>query len=134
MKFLNKRGKTMKKVIFVLLMSVCTCLFAETVIVETKLPNPITEVVISESSQNNTYEIKTLKQIKGKDTIKIKYDAQSVGDYEYSIEFTYNGKRYFTKFGYQPSVKPNHIIIGLGKPMQTTKDTDTSYQLVFMEE
>ena len=124
----------MKKVIFVLLMSAYTCLFAETVIIETKLPNPITEVVISESSQNNTYEIKTLKQIKGKDTIKIKYDAQSVGDYEYSIEFTYNGKRYFTKFGYQPSVKPNHIIIGLGKPMQTTKDTDTSYQLVFMEE
>mgnify|MGYP002508697360 CR=1 FL=1 len=53
-----------------------------------------------------------------------------------SITFsdTYNGKRYFTKFGYQPSVKSNHIIIGLGKPMQTTKDTDTSYQLVFMEE
>ena len=124
----------MKKVIFVLLMSVCTCLFAETVIIETKLPNPITEVVISESPQNNTYEIKTLKQIKGKDTIKINYDAQSVGDYEYSIEFTYNGKRYFTKFGYQPNVKPNHIIIGLGKPMQTTKDTDTSYQLVFMVE
>ena len=124
----------MKKVIFVLLMSVCTCLFAETVIIETKLPNPITEVVISESSQNNVYEIKTFKQINGKDTIKINYDAQSVGDYEYSIEFTYNGKRYFTKFGYQPSVKPNRIIIGLGKPMQTTKDTDTSYQLVFMEE
>ena len=97
----------MKKVIFVLLMSVCTCLFAETVIIETKLPNPITEVVISESSQNNVYEIKTFKQINGKDTIKIKYDAQSAGDYEYSIEFTYNGKRYFTKFGYQPSVKPN---------------------------
>ena len=53
----------MKKTIFVLLMSVCTCLFAETVIIETKLPNPITEVVISELSQNNTYEIKTLKQI-----------------------------------------------------------------------
>ena len=124
----------MKKVIFVLLMSVCTCLFAETVIIETKLPNPITEVVISEFSQNNVYEIKTFKQINGKDTIKINYDAQSAGDYEYSIEFTYNGKRYFTKFGYQPSVKPNHIIIGLGKPMQTTKDTDTSYQLVFMLE
>ena len=115
-------------------MSVCTCLFAETVIIETKLPNPITEVVINESSQNNTYEIKTLKQIKVKDTIKINYDAQSVGDYEYSIEFTYNGKRYFTKFGYQPNVNPNRIIIGLGKPMQTTKDTDTSYQLVFMVE
>jgi len=51
-------------------MSVCTCLFAETVIIETKLPNPITEVVISEFSQNNTYEIKTFKQINGKDTIK----------------------------------------------------------------
>ena len=124
----------MKKAIFVLLMSVSTCLFAETVIIETKLPNPITEVVISESSQNNVYEIKTHKQINGKDIIKIKYDAQSVGDYEYSIEFTYNGKRYFTKFGYQPSVKPNHIIIGLGKPMQTTKDTDTSYQLMFIVE